>query len=82
MVINKVKFSHLRPKEITSGTAAEEFVAKAALRTENIYLPTDKRDQTFLLRFNYYEMQRLEEGFQNSRCRSKQEYIRSLIFKE
>lgn len=81
MSADKIKFAHLLPKKENISTA-EAFVSKAALRTENIYSPTDKRDQAFLLKLSRYEMAQIEEGFKKSRCRSRQEYVRSFIFKK
>lgn len=66
----------------TATKSIEEFVSSATLKTVDSNNPKAKRDQSILLYLNPYEINKINEGFKSSGCKSKQEYLRGLIFKD
>ncbi len=74
----------LEIKNINVTKEKEKFVSGSALKANDSEhdLKNAKRDQSFLLKFNYYELELLEEAFKLSNSRSKQEFIRSILVPE
>jgi hypothetical protein len=64
--------------------SVEDFVYSATSKTVNRDQAEkiEKRDQSFLLKLNHYEIALINRVFENSKFRSKQELIRNLLLPE